>query len=296
MVKADFYRNLPTSDELPCSDDTPVDNEDQNLLPNYLLFLLQLIWADRQDWYFGVDMGVYHTTGVNPRVPVVPDGFLSLGVPRRRGNKSRKSYVMWEEDYTVPTMVLEMVSWSPGGEYDDKFAIYQKLGALYYVIYNPEYWQRDRHQPFEVYKLVNGQYQLQIGEPYWMPEAGIAIGRAQGLLGGTEREVLSWFDEQGRRYPSAEEQAQTALSQAQQAQVEAQQAQVEAQQAQVEAQQAQIEAQQAQVEAQQAQVQAQQERQARLDSIPQLHQMGLSVEQIATALNLPLSVVQDGLN
>lgn len=268
MVKADLYRNLPTSDELPCSDDTPVDNEDQNLLPNYLLFLLQLIWADRQDWYFGVDMGVYHTTGVNPRVPVVPDGFLSLGVPRRRGNKSRKSYVMWEEADTVPTMVLEMVSWSPGGEYDDKFAIYQKLGALYYIIYNPDYWQRDRHQPFEVYKLVGGQYRLQIGEPYWMPEAGIGIGRSQGLLGGIEREVLSWFDAQGRRYPSAEEQAQTALSQAQQAQVEAQQAQVE----------------------------AQQERQARLDSIPQLHQMGLSVEQIAIALNLPLNVVQDRLN
>ncbi len=282
MVKADLYRHLPTSDELPCSDDTPVDNEDQNLLPNYLLFLLQLIWADRQDWYFGVDMGIYHTTGVSPRVPVVPDGFLSLGVPRRRGNKSRKSYVMWEEDFTVPTMVLEMVSWSPGGEYDDKFAIYQQLGARYYIIYNPEYWKRDRHQPFEVYKLVDGQYQLQIGEPYWMPEAGIAIGRSQGILGGTEREVLSWFDEQGRRYPSAEEQAQTALNQAQQAQVEAQQAQVEAQQA--------------QVEAQQAQVEAQRERQARLDSIPQLHQMGLSVEQIATALSLPLSVVQDRLN
>jgi Uma2 family endonuclease len=174
MVKADLYQNLPTSDELPCSDDTPVDNEDQNLLPNYLLFLLQLIWADRQDWYFGVDMGVYHTTGINPRVPVVPDGFLSLGVPRRKpGNKSRKSYVVWEEDGTVPTLALEMVSWSPGGEYNNKLAIYQNLGVLYYIVYNPEYWQRDRHQPFEVYKLVDGQYCLQIGEPYWMPEVGL---------------------------------------------------------------------------------------------------------------------------
>ncbi|MEM6503559.1 MAG: hypothetical protein AAF685_17195 [Cyanobacteria bacterium P01_C01_bin.89] len=31
---------LPTSAELPCSDDAPVDNEDQNLLPNLLLILL----------------------------------------------------------------------------------------------------------------------------------------------------------------------------------------------------------------------------------------------------------------
>ncbi|MBE9137526.1 Uma2 family endonuclease [Nodosilinea sp. LEGE 07088] len=275
MVKADLYQNLPTSDELPCSDDTPVDNEDQNLLPNYLLFLLQLLWANRDDWYFGVDMGVYHLSGVNPRVPVVPDGFLSLGVPRRKpGNKSRKSYVMWEEAGTVPTLVLEMVSWSPGGEYDDKFAIYQNLGVLYYVIYNPEYWQRDRHQPFELYKLIEGRYQLQIGEPYWMPEAGLAIGRAQGLLGGMEREVLSWFDQSGHRYPSAEEQAQQYLLQVQQAQVEIQQAQVEIQQAQVE---------------------AQQERQARLDAIAQLHQMGLTAPQIAVALGLSLGTVEERL-
>jgi Uma2 family endonuclease len=84
MLQIDL-QHLPTSDELPCSDDTPVDNEDQNLLPNVLLFLLNSIWAQRMDWYFGVDMAVYHLTGSNPRVPVVPDAFLSLGVERKRG-------------------------------------------------------------------------------------------------------------------------------------------------------------------------------------------------------------------
>jgi Uma2 family endonuclease len=222
MVATNRYANLPTSDELPCSDDTPVDNEDQNFLPNYLFFLLELIWKDRNDWYFAVDMGIYHTTGVSPKVPVVPDGFLCLGVPRRKpGNKSRKSYVVWEEAGTMPIFVLEMVSWTPGGEYDDKLAIYQNLGVLYYVIYNPEYWQRDRHQPFEVYKLIDGDYQLQLGEPYWMPEIGLAIGRSQGMIGGIEREFLSWFDQQGQRYLSAEEQAQQAQEQAQQAQEKA---------------------------------------------------------------------------
>ncbi len=97
MVKPDLKQTLPTSAELPCSDDTPVDNEDQNFIPNFLLFLLNTIWANRNDWFFGVDMGIYHTTGVNPRVPVVPDGFLSLGVERRKGGKSRKSYVVWED-------------------------------------------------------------------------------------------------------------------------------------------------------------------------------------------------------
>jgi hypothetical protein len=38
MLQINMNR-LPTSEELPSSDDTPVDNEDQNLLPNILLFL-----------------------------------------------------------------------------------------------------------------------------------------------------------------------------------------------------------------------------------------------------------------
>jgi Uma2 family endonuclease len=199
---------LPSTDELPCSDDTPVDNEDQNFLPNVLLFLLSLIWANRMDWYFGVDMAVYHTTGVSPKVPVVPDGFLSLSVERKKNGKSRKSYAVWEESGVVPILTLEMVSYTPGDEYDEKMAIYAKLGVLYYVIYNREYWRRDQHQPFEVYKLVDKNYQLQIGEPYWMPEVNLGIGRYQGVVGGIEQELLSWYDEQGNRYLNAEEIAQ----------------------------------------------------------------------------------------
>lgn len=200
---------LPSTDELPCSDDTPVDNEDQNFLPNILLFLLASIWANRNDWFFGVDMGIYHTTGVNPRVPVVPDGFLSLGVERKKGGKSRKSYAVWEENQVVPILTLEMVSHTPGGEYDEKLDIYRQLGVLYYIIYNPEYWKRDLHQPFEVYKLINQNYQLQIGEPYWMSEIGLGIGRHQGIIGGIAQEFLSWYDQQGNRYLTPEEIAQS---------------------------------------------------------------------------------------
>lgn len=209
MVKFDSKLNLPSSDELPCSDDAPVDNENQNFIPNFLLFLLEFIWAERQDWFFAVDMGLYHTTSANPSVPVVPDGFLSLGVERRKpGNASRKSYVMWEENYTPPIFVIETVSQTPGGEYTTKMAIYANLGVLYYVIYNPYFWQRDKHQPFEVYRLVDGEYKLQSGEPFWMSEIGLGIGRATSWSGGLEREVLYWYDEQGNRHKTPEELAQ----------------------------------------------------------------------------------------
>lgn len=209
-------KNLPTSDELIGSDDTPVDNEDQNFVPNVLLFLLEYIWESRDDWYFAVDMGVYHTTGLNPKVPVVPDGFLSLGVERRKGGGSRKSYVVWEEQDVVPIFTLEIVSQTPGGEYEEKLAIYSKLGVKYYVIYNPRFWQRDGHLPLEIYKLVEGNYQLQLGEPFWMPEIALGIRRYVLPSDRLRREVLSWFDERGDRYLSAEEQERQAKEKAQQ--------------------------------------------------------------------------------
>jgi hypothetical protein len=89
-----------------------------------------------------------------------------------------------------------------------------------------------------VYRLEQGTYQQQIGEPYWMPEIGLGIGRGRYQKGYLEREVLYWFDDRGQRYLAPEEQAQ----------LETQQAQLETQQAQLEAQQAQLEAQQAQQE------------------------------------------------
>jgi Uma2 family endonuclease len=215
MINIDLIdlQRLPSSLELPDSDDTPVDNEDQNLLPNILLFLLQSIWDERTDWFFGVDMGIYHDVE-KPRVPIVPDGFLALGVERHKNNDSRRSYVLWEEQWVMPILALEMVSWTPGGEYQEKMAIYQKLGVLYYVIYNPRFWRRDGHQPLEIYRLVNGQYQIQSGEPFWLPEIGLGIGRCQIALGTVEKEMLSWFNDRGDRYLQPKEQAQIAQEQA----------------------------------------------------------------------------------
>jgi len=88
-------------------------------------------------------------------------------------------------------------------------SIYARLGVLYYLVYNSEFWQRDGHQPFEVYKLVEGEYQLQIGEPYWMGEVGLGIGRCRTVFGNLLQEQLAWFNEWGDRYPSEADRAAT---------------------------------------------------------------------------------------
>jgi Uma2 family endonuclease len=174
---------LPSSAELPDSDDTPVDNELQNLIPNLLEAMLVLAWADREDC------------------------FLSLGVERFIDEEGRLSYVLWEEDDVVPTFVLEVVSKTYGGEYEQKQFDYAQLGVPYYAIYVPSRGLRRKRQRLEVYRLVEGNYVLQTGDRIWMPELGLSLGRERGTYFGRTREWLYWYDSNGARLITPEEAA-----------------------------------------------------------------------------------------
>ncbi|PSF36852.1 hypothetical protein C7H19_12870 [Aphanothece hegewaldii CCALA 016] len=196
-------QSLPSAKDLPDSDDTPVDNELQNYIPNLLQTVLALIWSERMDWFFGVDMGVYY----DPNEPaIVPDGFLSVGVPRIIDSDLRLSYVLWEEQ-KVPILFLEIVSHKRRKEYTKKKDFYAVMGVLYYVIYNP---LRKKKPRLEVYQLNNGRYELLEGEPVWLSELGLGIGREEGIYQGIEREWLYWFDEHRKRYLTPEERIQQA--------------------------------------------------------------------------------------
>ncbi|MEH1960282.1 MAG: Uma2 family endonuclease [Nostoc sp.] len=208
MLEYDPLACLPSSEELPDSDDTPVDNELQDLIPGLLKAILAMAWADRMDWFFGVDMGIYY----HPDLPaIVPDGFLSLGVERFYDENLRPSYVLWEER-RVPILALEVVSQKYRGEYSTKKQEYAKLGILYYVVYNPT---RRRKARLEVYKLVNNLYQLQDGNPLWLPEISLGIGMERGTYLGIPREWLYWYNQQGERLLTPEEQVKQAQQRAQ---------------------------------------------------------------------------------
>ncbi|WP_196797651.1 Uma2 family endonuclease [Gloeocapsa sp. PCC 7428] len=208
MLKYNPLHCLPSAEDLPDSDDTPVDNELQDLVPGLLKATLAWIWANRMDWFFGVDMGIYY----DPEQPaIVPDAFLSLGVERIIDENLRLSYVLWEEN-VVPIMVLEVVSHKRRGEYSTKKNFYAELEILYYVVYNP---QRRKKPPLEVYRLENGEYLLQRGNPVWLPEIGLAIGNEKGTYQGITRDWLYWYDEQGVRFLTPEERAMDAEQRAQ---------------------------------------------------------------------------------
>lgn len=211
MINYNPLHYLPSSAELPDSDDIPVDNELQILIPNLLLAILALIWQEREDWFFGINMGIYLTPNQSA---VVHDGFLSLGVERFVGEEGRLSYVLWEEDAIVPIWVLEVVSKTDNGEYEQKKIEYAELGVLYYAIYAPTR-QRRRRKRLEVYRLVEGEYVLQAEDVVWMPEINLGIGRERGTYQGLTREWLYWYDKNGDRYRTPEE---VALSSQQQLQ------------------------------------------------------------------------------
>ncbi len=67
MLNYDPLACLPSSEELPDSDDTPVDNELQDLIPGLLKALLAMAWPERMDWFFGIDMGIYYDPDLPPR-------------------------------------------------------------------------------------------------------------------------------------------------------------------------------------------------------------------------------------
>jgi len=213
---------LPSEDDLPDTDHQPVDNELQLLVPFLLQAILLLAWAERRDWFMGVNLGLYHTLH---QPPIGPDAFLSLGVERvRKQSKLRKSYVVWKEG-VMPQWVLEVVSQKPGGEYErdrdrqqgqGKLFQYARLGVQYYTIYNPNHWRRDKHDPFEVYHLVNGVYVRQPGNPVWMPGLGLGIGTERDTHRDYTREWLYWYNEQGQRYPAPENILEQAKQQMQQ--------------------------------------------------------------------------------
>ena len=228
MLNYDPLQYLPTSEELPSSDETPVDNELQDTIPHLLKSILAIIWSERRDWFFGIDMGYYY----HPKnSAIVPDGFLSLGVQRWKtranGRQGRLSYVLWEENDVVPILALEIVSQIDNGEYDQKKLDYAELGFLYYVIYDSDNYQLRKGDSFEVHRLVDGVYVRQPGNPVWMPEIGLGIGTAEGTYQDWTREWLYWYDHKAKRYPSSDERTQQAEQRATQAEQAANQAQLE---------------------------------------------------------------------
>jgi len=206
----------------------PVDSELQTHIPLLLSIILHHIWAHRDDWFFGVNMGIFY----GGQAALVPDAFLALGVRRWVGEGGRRSYNLEAENGVIPILAIEYVSHTYGGEYDweevprkkysPKMREYAELGVKYYVIYNPHFHRERGREPLEMYVLKEKNYIRHREEPLWMEEVGLGIGRGEGTFQAITQEWLYWYDRQGTRYQYLEELLQNSQQEAQLAQQEAQ--------------------------------------------------------------------------
>ena len=252
-----------------------MDNELQILAATLLHDILDKQWNDRTDWFFGVNMGIYHLGDGDPNNAIVPDGFLSLGVEKRKSSEGRTSYVVWEENDIVPLLVLEVVSKTYGGEYDKKMSSYARLGVLYYVIYNPQFYQRDKHEPLEIYRLKRESYERQLEEPCWMEEIDLGLGRANCIYKQWQYQWLRWYNKKGTQLKTSDEQEEQTQQQKKRALQKAKQERLEKEQALQQVEQERFEKEQALQQVEQERLEKEQFRQQAEQLAKWLREMGV---------------------
>ncbi|MEI1376646.1 Uma2 family endonuclease [Nostoc sp. UHCC 0926] len=177
------------------SDEPPLESE-LHLRQIILLFkCLEWLWRDRNDFYAAGNLTIYYS----PRQLKSehfrgPDFFVVLGTER----KTRKSWVVWEEDGKYPNVIVEILSDSTANtDKSLKKEIYQDtFRTLDYFWFDPYTLE------FAGFHLVDGEYQpLQASEQghFWSHQLGLYLGIHEGLL--------RFFTSVGQLVPTPEETA-----------------------------------------------------------------------------------------
>ncbi|MBD2528614.1 Uma2 family endonuclease [Nostoc flagelliforme FACHB-838] len=219
------------------SDEPPLESELH--LRQIILFLqcLEWLWRDRNDFYAAGNLTVYYSPHQRKSEFFRgPDFFVVLGTER----KTRKSWVVWEEDGKYPNVIVEILSDSTANtDRGLKKTIYQD------TFRTPDYFWFDPYtQEFAGFHLVDGEYQpLQASEQgyLWSQQLGLYLGAYQGLL--------RFFTRDGQLVPTPEETADQIQQQVEQAEQKAEQAEQKAEQAEQKAEQAEQKAEQAEQQA-----------------------------------------------
>jgi Uma2 family endonuclease len=188
------------------SDEPPLETELHLRQIMLLLQCLEWLWPDRNDFYAAGNLTIYYS----PRQKKSeyfrgPDFFVVLGCER----KTRKSWVVWEEDGKYPNVIIEILSESTAKtDKGLKKIIYQD------TFRTPDYFWFDPYTlEFAGFHLLDGEYQpLQANAQgyLWSQQLRLYLGIHQGLL--------RWFTPDGKLVPTLEESTAQAQEKAAQAQ------------------------------------------------------------------------------
>ncbi len=175
------------------SDEPPLESElhlEQIML---LLKCLKWLWRDKNDFYAAGNLTIYYSHKKRKDEQFRgPDFFVVLDTEC----KTRKSWVVWEEDGKYPNVILEILSESTANTHRGlKKKLYQN------TFRTPDYFWFDPYTlEFAGFHLVDGKYQTL--EPnnqghLWSQQLELYLGIYQGLV--------RFFTPEGELVPTPEE-------------------------------------------------------------------------------------------
>jgi Uma2 family endonuclease len=175
------------------SDEPPLENELHLRQLILLIQCLEWLWRDRQDFYAFGNLTIYYSPRQRKSEKFRgPDFFVVLGTER----KSRKSWVVWEEDGKYPNVIVEVLS--PKTAKIDrglKKQLYQD------TFRTPDYfWFDPKTLEFKGFHLVDGRYQELLAN-----EQGWLWSEQLGLWLGVCDSMLRLFTPEGQLIPAPEE-------------------------------------------------------------------------------------------
>jgi Uma2 family endonuclease len=179
------------------SDEPPLESELHLRQIILLLNCLEWLWRDRNDFYAAGNLTIYYSQNQRKNEDFRgPDFFVVSDTER----KTRKSWVVWDEDGKYPNFILEILSDSTAKvDRELKKKLYQN------TFRTPNYFWFDPYTlEFTGFNLVVGEYQLI--EPndrghLWSQQLELYLGIHQGLL--------RFFTANGELIPTPEEQAES---------------------------------------------------------------------------------------
>jgi Uma2 family endonuclease len=160
-----------------------------------LIKCLKWLWKDRYDFYAAGNLSIYYSPNQKKSEYFRgPDFFVVLETER----KTRKSWVVWEEDGKYPNFILEILSPSTANtDREYKKELYQN------TFRTPDYFWFDPYTlEFAGFHLVDGEYQ-----PLEENQQAHLCSRQLGLYLGIYQGLLRYFTPAGELVPTPEETA-----------------------------------------------------------------------------------------
>ncbi|MBE9115294.1 Uma2 family endonuclease [Lusitaniella coriacea LEGE 07157] len=243
----------PPPTDLIFDDGEPLESDRHRVGMNVLIRSMLTARAGDSSYFAGGNMFVYYNLEqLRNQDFRGPDFFVVLNVD---GTKERQGWVSWQENGRYPDVIVELLSPSTAKkDFGEKKEIYEQVFRTSdYFVYDP--FNPDSLQGWHL-DIDQGYQDLQPNEKGWLwcQKLELWLGNWQGEAQGKFANWLRFYDRAGNLVLLPEEAAEQAQQQAEQAQQQAEQAQ--------------------------------------LDAIPKLREMGLTAEQVAQALNLPIAEVE----